>query len=185
MRGQERERRGRDPRHRIAARTSGLRRKTELHGKVLVVGGGNTAIDCARTALRSGAQEVTILYRRTRTEMPANAMEIEEAEHEGVKIEYLVAPTQVISRDERLLALECQRMELGAPDASGRRSPKPVPGSEYQIPCDFVLAAIGQNTTMATACRCQDCQFPPGRRVAQADPVGYGAGRQQHLRDLG
>ena len=139
----------------------GLRRKTDLHGKVLVVGGGNTAIDCARTALRSGAQEVSILYRRTRAEMPANAMEIDEAEREGVKIEYLVAPTQVISRDDRLLALECQRMELGDPDASGRRSPKPVPGSEFQIPCDFVLAAIGQNTTMGQLVGAKIANFLP------------------------
>ncbi|HEX7500211.1 MAG TPA: FAD-dependent oxidoreductase, partial [Polyangia bacterium] len=141
----------------------GLRRPPELSGKVLVIGGGNTAIDCARTALRTGAQEVTILYRRTRKEMPANALEIEEAEREGVKIEFLVAPTQVISRDDRLVALECQRMELGAPDASGRRSPKPVAGSEYQIPCDFVLAAIGQSTTMGQLV---------GAKVANFLPVG-------------
>jgi formate dehydrogenase major subunit len=141
----------------------GLRRPPELSGKVLVIGGGNTAIDCARTALRTGAQEVTILYRRTRKEMPANALEIEEAEREGVKIEFLVAPTQVISRDDHLVALECQRMELGAPDSSGRRSPKPVAGSEYRIPCDFVLAAIGQSTTMGQLV---------GAKVANFLPVG-------------
>ena len=126
----------------------GLRQHVELGGKVMVVGGGNTAIDCARTALRLGAAEVRLLYRRTRAEMPANPVEIEEAEREGVKLEYLVAPTQVIADQGRLVALECQRMELGAPDASGRRSPKPVKGSEFQIPCDFVIAAIGQGTTL-------------------------------------
>ncbi|HOU93390.1 MAG TPA: FAD-dependent oxidoreductase, partial [Polyangiaceae bacterium] len=126
----------------------GLRRRVEVSGKVMVVGGGNTAIDCARTALRLGAREVTILYRRTRAEMPANPVEIEEAEREGVQIELLVAPTQVMVEAGRVAAIECTRMELGAPDASGRRSPKAIPGSEFQIPCDFVIAAIGQSTTM-------------------------------------
>ncbi len=127
----------------------GLRKKIEIHGKVMVVGGGNTAIDCARTALRLGADEVKILYRRTRAEMPANAMEIEEAEREGVKLEFLVAPTRVVLKDGRLGGLECLRMELGEPDASGRRSPKPIRGSEFEVPCDFAIAAIGQATTVA------------------------------------
>jgi formate dehydrogenase major subunit len=127
----------------------GLRKTIDLHGTVLVIGGGNTAIDCARTALRLGASEVRLLYRRTRKEMPANAMEIEEAEREGVKIELLVAPTKVIKKDGRIAGLECIRMELGEPDASGRRSPKPIRGSEFQVPCDFTIAAIGQNTTVA------------------------------------
>jgi formate dehydrogenase major subunit len=127
----------------------GQRKNIDLHGTVLVIGGGNTAIDCARTALRLGADEVRLLYRRTRTEMPANAMEIEEAAREGVKLEFLVAPTKVIKKDGRLAALECIRMELGEPDASGRRSPKPVRGSEFKVPCDFAIAAIGQNTTIA------------------------------------
>ncbi len=126
----------------------GLRRPAELSGRVLVVGGGNTAIDCARTALRLGASEVTLLYRRTRTEMPANPVEIEEAEHEGVRIELLVAPTQVVVENGQVTGIECTRMELGAPDASGRRSPKALRGSEFQIPCDTIIAAIGQSTTM-------------------------------------
>ncbi|HUK12893.1 MAG TPA: FAD-dependent oxidoreductase [Thermoanaerobaculaceae bacterium] len=127
----------------------GLRRKVDVHGKVVVVGGGNTAIDCARTALRLGADEVEILYRRTRTEMPANAVEIDEAEHEGVRMEFLVAPTRVIKENGRVAGLECLRMELGEPDASGRRSPKPVRGSEFVVPCDFVIAAIGQSTKVS------------------------------------
>ncbi|HVN33023.1 MAG TPA: FAD-dependent oxidoreductase [Thermoanaerobaculaceae bacterium] len=127
----------------------GLRKKIDLYGTVLVIGGGNTAIDCARTAKRLGASEVRLLYRRTRTEMPANAMEIDEAEREGVKIDLLVAPTRVIKNDGRIGALECIRMELGEPDASGRRSPKPIRGSEFQVPCDFAIAAIGQNTTIS------------------------------------
>lgn len=127
----------------------GLRRKIDIHGRVLVVGGGNTAIDCARTALRLGVKDVRLLYRRTRAEMPANAMEIEEALHEGVQMEYLVAPTRIVKDGERVVGLECQRMELGEPDASGRRSPKPVRGSEFVIDCDFVIAAIGQSTKVA------------------------------------
>ena len=123
-----------------------LGKGTGVKGRVLVVGGGNTAIDCARTALRLGADEVRLLYRRTRAEMPANAMEIDEAEHEGVKIDLLVAPVRVIADQGRVTSLECLRMELGEPDASGRRSPKPVRGSEFVVDADFILAAIGQNT---------------------------------------
>jgi formate dehydrogenase major subunit len=124
----------------------GLRRAKALRGRVLVVGGGNTAIDCARTSLRLGADEVRLLYRRTRKEMPANSMEIDEAEHEGVGMDFLVAPVRVIKKDGRAVALECLRMELGEPDSSGRRSPKPVRGSEFVIECDTIIAAIGQNT---------------------------------------
>ena len=127
----------------------GLRKKIDIYGTVLVIGGGNTAVDCARTALRLGAGEVKLLYRRTRNEMPANKVEIDEAEREGVKMELLVAPTRVITRNGRVGALECLRMELGEPDSSGRRSPKPVRGSDFQVECDFVIAAIGQNTTIS------------------------------------
>ncbi len=127
-------------------REYGLRRAHQLPGRVLVVGGGNTAIDCARTSLRLGAGEVRLLYRRTRAEMPANAVEIEEAEHEGVHLDLLVAPTRVLVKDGRAAGLECLRMELGEPDASGRRSPKPVRGSEFEIAADWIIAAIGQST---------------------------------------
>jgi formate dehydrogenase major subunit len=123
-----------------------LHRAPAVRGRVLVVGGGNTAIDCARTALRLGADEVRVLYRRTRVEMPANEMEIVDAIHEGVQMDFLVAPMRVIESDGRVTGLECVRMELGEPDASGRRSPKPVRGSEFVVECDFILAAIGQNT---------------------------------------
>jgi len=125
----------------------GLKHRIDIHGRVLVVGGGNTAIDCARTALRLGVAEVRILYRRTRREMPANEMEIVEAEHEGVKLDFLVAPVRVLRGENgRVAGVECIRMELGEPDQSGRRSPRPVRGSEFRIDCDFVLAAIGQGT---------------------------------------
>ncbi len=127
-------------------RNFGLRRKIDLHGRVLVIGGGNTAIDCARTALRLGANEVRLMYRRTRKEMPANEAEIHDAEQEGVKTEFLVAPTRVVTADGKVGGLECLRMELGEPDASGRRSPKPIRGSEFVVDCDFILSAIGQAT---------------------------------------
>jgi formate dehydrogenase major subunit len=127
----------------------GLRRKIDIHGTVAVVGGGNTAIDCARTALRLGVKEVKLLYRRTRTEMPANAAEIKDAIEEGVNMQFLIAPTRVVTgEDGTLQGLECQRCELGEPDASGRRSPKPIRGSEYLEPCEFIISAIGQSTTV-------------------------------------
>lgn len=115
----------------------------EVGDELVVVGGGNTAIDCARSALRKGA-EVTILYRRTRKEMPAHEYEIEEALHEGVKIEYLAAPTKIERQTDRL-AVTCIRMELGEPDASGRRRPVPVEGSEFILNPSSVISAIGQH----------------------------------------
>jgi formate dehydrogenase major subunit len=128
----------------------GLRKKIDIHGTVAVVGGGNTAIDCARTALRLGVKEVKVLYRRTRTEMPANDSEIKDAIEEGVNMQFLIAPTRVVAGDDGALrGIECQRCELGEPDASGRRSPKPIRGSEYLEPCDFVISAIGQSTTVS------------------------------------
>lgn len=118
----------------------------DLAGKrVAVVGGGNTAMDAARSALRMGAAEVHLLYRRTRKEMPANAVEIEAAEHEGVRYQFLVAPTRLIGDEGgRLKQIEFLRMELGEPDSSGRRRPVPVEGSETTMDLDVVIAAIGQ-----------------------------------------
>jgi heterodisulfide reductase subunit A len=117
-------------------------------GKVAVIGGGNTAMDAARSALRLGADSVTIVYRRSRAEMPVNPWEVEEAEREGVKVEFLAAPTKIIAKsgvsDDRVAAIECIRMELGEPDASGRRRPIPIPGSEFSLAVDTVIAAIGQ-----------------------------------------
>lgn len=111
--------------------------------RVLVVGGGNTAVDAARTAIRLGS-DVTILYRRSRAEMPASMEEIIEAEREGVKFELLVAPTRVIAKGGRVAGLECQKMELGAPDESGRRRPVPVEDSEEIFNADTILTAIGE-----------------------------------------
>jgi glutamate synthase (NADPH/NADH) small chain len=109
---------------------------------VAVVGGGNTAMDCARSAVRLGARNVRVLYRRGRGEMPCLMEEVEAAEAEGVRIELLIAPVR-LERNGRGLVLTCQRMTLGEPDASGRRRPVEIPGSEFVFPCDMVVVAIG------------------------------------------
>ncbi len=120
-----------------------LNKKANLGKKVAVIGGGNVAIDCARTALRLGAQEVTILYRRTREEMPASPEEVEAALEEKVNIQFLIAPVRV-AKVGRHLKLTCQRMKLGKPDESGRPQPIPIKGSEFDMEFDSVIAAIGQ-----------------------------------------
>jgi formate dehydrogenase major subunit len=121
----------------------------KLKGKVAVMGAGNSAIDAARTAVRCGAEEVTILYRRTRKEMPAHHEEVDAAEKEGVKLELLVAPLELIADNGRLKAIRCQRMELGEPDASGRRKPIPIKGAVVDFACDYIFAAIGQDTDLS------------------------------------
>jgi formate dehydrogenase major subunit len=125
-----------------------MKTNPKISGKVVVVGGGNTAIDAARTSLRLGANEVVLLYRRTRSEMPANKMEIEAAEHEGVIMEFLAAPVSVNIEDNRMKSVKCIRMELGEPDSSGRRRPVPVKGSEYDLVCDWIISAIGQEADL-------------------------------------
>ena len=114
----------------------------DLGSRVIVVGGGNTAIDAARSALRAGA-DVTILYRRTRAEMPASDFEIEEALEEGVRIEFLAAPAG-ISRREGKVVIKSIRMRMGEPDSSGRRRPVPIEGSDFDIEADSIISAIGQ-----------------------------------------
>jgi NADPH-dependent glutamate synthase beta subunit-like oxidoreductase len=119
--------------------------RIDLGERVVVVGGGNTAIDAARTARRAGA-EVTILYRRSRTEMPAIEEEVEDALEEGVALELLAAPVRLErDADGTLARLVAERMRLGEPDASGRRRPVPIPGSEYEVPVDSVIAAVSQS----------------------------------------
>lgn len=133
-------------------RNTELHGPREFHGKVVVVGGGNSAVDAARTAVRCGAEEVAILYRRTRKEMPAHHEEVDAAEQEGVRLEMLTAPVEVIRQDGtgRLMGLRCIRMELGEPDKSGRRRPVPLKGSEFEYPCSVVFPAIGQETDTET-----------------------------------
>jgi heterodisulfide reductase subunit A len=118
--------------------------KVEIGARVAVVGGGNAAVDAARTAVRLGAKEVSIIYRRSRAEMPAIASEIEQMEQEGVKIRYLTNPVEVIARDGKLAKIKCIKMELGEPDASGRRRPVPVKGSEFELDIDTMILATGQ-----------------------------------------
>ncbi len=117
-----------------------------LSGTVVVVGGGNTAMDVARTSWRLGADKVIILYRRTKAEMPADEMEIEDCLEEGIEIMELAAPVGIIKDDGgKLKALRCIRMRLGEPDDSGRRRPIPMEGSEFDLPCDLAVPAIGQS----------------------------------------
>lgn len=124
-------------------RKANLGEKVDIGEKVAVVGGGNVAIDCARVSIRLGAKDVRIIYRRTRTEMPAAGEEIEEALHEGVKIVYLNAPNKACTSGGKV-ELECTTMMLGEPDASGRRRPVPIKGSECADIYDTIIAAIGQ-----------------------------------------
>ncbi len=131
-------------------RAVNLGQKVEIGGRVVVVGGGNTAIDAARVARRLGSS-VTILYRRSREEMPANATEIEAAEAEGIEIMFLAAPTKVIAEGDRVKEIECVRMRLGEPDASGRPRPIPVEGSQFTIDVDTLIPALGQAPNLAFA----------------------------------
>ncbi len=120
-----------------------LAKESKIGKKVAVVGGGNTAIDAARTAWRLGA-DVTILYRRTRPEMPANSEEIDEAVEEGIKIEFLTLPIEAYAENGKLTKIKCTRMALGDFDRSGRRRPLPVEGSEFEMEIDTLIPAIGQ-----------------------------------------
>jgi heterodisulfide reductase subunit A-like polyferredoxin len=126
-------------------RAAKLDAPADLAGKrVVVVGGGNVTMDAARTAVRLGATETTVAYRRGREEMPAHKAEVDDAEHDGVRFAYQIAPVEVVGDAEGNVAgLRCQRMSLGKPDASGRRRPEPIKGSEFAMPCEIVLVAIG------------------------------------------
>ncbi len=121
-----------------------LGKQVKIGENVAVVGGGNSAIDAARTSKRLGAKEVVVLYRRSREEMPALPSEVEEAEKDGVKFCFLVAPKQIIGENGNVKAVECLRMALGEPDESGRRRPMPVPNSEHRYNVDTVIPALGQ-----------------------------------------
>ena len=114
-------------------------------GTVVVVGGGNTAMDAARTSWRLGADKVILLYRRTKAEMPADELEIKDCLKEGIEIMELAAPVGIVKQGDRLKSLKCIRMQLGEPDASGRRRPIPKEGSEFELPCDLAISAIGQS----------------------------------------
>jgi heterodisulfide reductase subunit A len=117
--------------------------------RVVVLGGGNVAIDTARVAKRLGANSVTVVYRRSKKEMPAYIEEIEGAKEEGIEFLYLTAPARVVADQGKVVGFECLKTELGPPDASGRRRPLPVEGSEFVIDCDAVIPAIGQRTDIS------------------------------------
>jgi len=127
---------------------------------VATIGGGNVAMDSARTAKRLGAESSMIVYRRTRKEMPARAEEIHHAEEEGLQFEFLVAPVEVLGNEQRwVTGLKCVRMKLGEPDASGRARPMPIPGSEFVVPCDVVVVAIGTRANPLLTATCPDLKL--------------------------
>ncbi len=123
--------------------------KTKIGKKIAIIGGGNVAIDAARCAVRMGAEEVTIVYRRSRKEMPAWEEEIQASEDEGVKLAYLSAPQEVLVENGRVSGLRCVRMQLSDEDSSGRRRPVPIPGSEYDMEIDQLIPAIGQRPDLS------------------------------------
>ncbi len=156
-------------------REMNLTGKASIGERVAVVGGGNVAIDVARSAVRLGAQEVSIIYRRTRAEMPAWEEEIQAAESEGIRITYLAAPQQVLLRENKVEGLRCVRMELGEPDSSGRRRPIPVPGSEFDLEIDQLIPAIGQRSDFAAL---EDAEGLDYTRwgTFEVDPITYATG---------
>jgi heterodisulfide reductase subunit A len=119
-------------------------KKLKVHGRVAIVGGGNCGIDAARTAIREGADSVTVVYRRTDVEMPCGELEAFDARAEGIEIMFLKAPVEVLGENGKVTGLRCVDMELGEPDDTGRRRPIPIEGSEHDLPFDMVLSAIGQ-----------------------------------------
>ncbi|MBP7527928.1 MAG: FAD-dependent oxidoreductase [Syntrophorhabdaceae bacterium] len=126
-----------------------LNNTVKVEGKVVVIGGGNVAIDTARAALRLGAKDVSILYRRERSDMPAYSEEIDEAETEGVAIHTLVAPKSIVIKDGKVTGVECARMSLGIFDKGGRRTPQAIPGSDFVVDADLIIAAIGQTPDLS------------------------------------
>ena len=137
--------------------------------KVVVIGGGNVAIDVARSVIRKGARKVIVLYRRTRREMPAYETEIEEALEEGVKISYLTSHESILTQNNHVTGLRCIQMKLGDPDASGRRRPIPIKGSEYDIKADLLIPAIGQVPDISSLKEIKDLEVTPMKTVV-VDP---------------
>jgi NADH-quinone oxidoreductase subunit F len=121
-----------------------LGRQVRIGQRVAIIGGGNVALDAARTSLRLGADEASIYYRRSREEMPVTEVEYDEAITEGVQVNFLVSPTRIVSDNWKVTGLQCIRMKLGEPDESGRRRPVPITGSEFSVAADVVIAAVGQ-----------------------------------------
>jgi NADPH-dependent glutamate synthase beta subunit-like oxidoreductase/ferredoxin len=143
----------------------------EVGSDVVVIGGGYTAMDCSRTSLRHGAENVTIAYRRTRSELVVDEEELGETEREGVRMEFLVSPVELLGEDGRLTGVRFIRNKLGEPDASGRRSPVPIPGSEFVVKADTVIPAVSQaaDLTMLPV----EATFEINRGRVKVDPATY------------
>ena len=147
-----------------------LGRKVSLGDRVAVIGGGNVAMDAVRAALRTGSKKPFLIYRRSEAEMPANSEEIEECREEGIEIITLANPVRILGEQGRVKALECVRMKLGEPDASGRPRPEPITGSEFSIVVDAVIPAIGQQTDWA--CLTPECSCRlTGFGTMEVDPM--------------
>ncbi len=134
-------------------------RKSMVGKRLIIIGGGNVAIDCVRTALRLGLDEVHLVYRRSRQEMPAIKEEVEAAEEEGARFTFLSSPVRVMGQNGKLTGLECIRNSLSDPDSSGRRRPIPVEGSEYIIPADTIIPAIGQKVDIVPLVNIKGLEF--------------------------
>ncbi len=139
--------------------------KAEVGKRVYIIGGGNAAVDCARTALRLDVEEVHLVYRRTKQEMPANAKEVQEAEQEGAILDLLLSPIRIHGQNGRVIGLECIRNELSDPDATGRRRPIPLKGTEQILPSDTVISAIGQEVDTASLKGIEEMELTENRLV--------------------
>jgi formate dehydrogenase beta subunit len=153
-------------------RNLNLGKKVQPQKKVVVVGGGNTALDCARSCVRIGFDEVEIIYRRSRAEMPASDEEIEESEKEGVKFNYLMTPVKILEKDGKVTGVECIKMRLGVHDESGRRRPIPVKGSEFTMDTVMVIPAIGQRPDLPAMTGKDKVEVTDWGTI-KADPVSY------------
>ena len=138
---------------------------------VVVIGGGYTAMDCSRTSLRHGAERVTIAYRRTRSELVVDEEELGETEREGVRMEFLVSPLELVGENGRITGVKMIKNRLGEPDASGRRSPIPIEGSEYIVPADTVIPAVSQSADLGFLP--VESSFEVARGRVKVDPATY------------
>ena len=148
-----------------------LGQEVEVGQHVVVVGGGYTAMDCARTSLRFGAENVTIAYRRTRSELVVDDEELGETELEGVRMDFLVSPIELLGEDGKLQQIRFIRNKLGEPDASGRRSPVPIAGSEFTLPCDTIIPAVSQAADLSFLP--VESSFEVNRGRIKVDPATY------------
>jgi len=153
-------------------RNLNLGKKIQPQRKVVIVGGGNTALDCARSCVRIGFEDVEIIYRRSRVEMPASDEEIEEAEKEGVKFNFLMTPVKMLAKEGRITGVECIKMKLGKPDESGRRRPVPIKGSEFAIETDMIIPAIGQRPELPAITDKQKFEITKWGTI-KVDPITY------------